>query len=81
MMGKEEVNKMNKEYEKIPINCQICKHFLEDDYFIEEFGTKFVCTFNEEINPVFSGYDCGDFKIGKWELVGFLERLSGEKSE
>lgn len=72
---------MDKEYEKIPINCQICEHFLEDDYFIEEFNTKFVCDANDEINPVFLGEECEEFKIGKWYLVDFLKRLSSEKSE
>ena len=71
----------NKEYEKIPVNCQICEFFLEDDYFIEEFKTKFVCSSNNEVNATFLGYECEDFKIGKWDLVGFLERLSSEKSE
>lgn len=74
------MNELNKEYEKIPVNCQICEYFLEDDYFIEEFKTKFVCSANDEINATFLGYDCDDFKIGKWNLVGFLTRLSSEKN-
>ena len=75
------VNNLTKEYKEIPVNCQICKFFLEDDYFIEEFGTKFVCTSNDEIDPVFSGHNCGDFKIGEWELVGFLERTLGDRQK
>ena len=71
------VNNLTKEYKEIPVNCQICEHFLEDDYFIEEFGTKFVCTSNDEIDPVFLGYDCEDFKIEKWLLVEFLKRMLG----
>ena len=69
-----------KEYEKIPITCQICEHFLEDDFFIEEFGTKFVCSFDDEIDPKFSD-SCEEFEIGKFHLVEFLTRLSSEKSE
>ena len=73
------LNKKDKEYEKIPVACQICEFFLEDDdEFIKEFKTKFVCCFDDEINPKFSEY-CEEFKIGKWNLVEFLKRLSGEK--
>ncbi len=68
----------NKEYEKIPITCQICEFFLEDDDFIKKFKTKFVCSFDGEINPKFSEF-CDEFEIGKWDLVEFLKRLSGEK--
>ena len=75
------INELNKEYEKIPVNCQICEFFLEDDFFIEEFQTKFVCSSNDEINPVFIDFACEEFGIGKLQLVEFLERLSGEKSE
>ena len=66
--------------EEIPINCQICECFLEDDNFIKEHGSKFVCGSNDEINPIFIGdnCECEDFKIGKWHLVEFLKRLSGE---
>lgn len=73
-----ELSKLNKEYEKIPISCQICEFFLEDDDFIEEFKTKFVCSFDDEINPEFSRINCGEFKIGKWVLVEFLKRNLGE---
>ena len=71
--------KMNKEYEKIPIACQICKYFLEDDYFIEEFKTKFVCNFDDEISPKLLGKGCEEFEIGKWHLVEFLKRELGVK--
>lgn len=66
---------MDKEYGKIPVACQICEFFLEDDYFIEEFNTKFVCSFDKEkINPAFSD-SCEVFEIGKWHLVEFLKRI------
>lgn len=73
------MKKLNKEYEKIPINCQICEFFLEDDLFIEEFQTMFVCSFDNEINPEFSEI-CEEFKFEKWHLVEFLIRLSGKKN-
>lgn len=73
------MSKLDKEYEKIPVNCQICEFFLEDDYFIEEFKTKFVCSANDEIDALFLEYECEYFEIGKWQLVDFLKRLSGEK--
>jgi len=63
----------NKEYEKIPISCQICEYFLEDDEFIKEFKTKFVCCFDDEIDPEFSDF-CDGFNIGNWQLVEFLKR-------
>ena len=72
---------MDKRYEKIPVNYQICEFFLEDDYFIEEFQTEFVCSSNDEIDPVFLEHECEYFKIEKWHLVEFLKRISGEKSE
>jgi len=66
---------MDKEYEKIPIACQICEFFLEDDYFIKEFNTKFVCSFDKEkTDPEFSD-SCEVFEIGKWHLVEFLKRI------
>ena len=75
----DKLNKKDKEYGKIPVNCQICEFFLEDDdEFIKEFKTKFVCGFDDEITPKFSEY-CDVFEIGKWHLVEFLRRLSGEK--
>jgi len=74
----DKLNKKDKEYGKIPIACQICKSFLEDDEFIKKFKTKSICCFDDEINPKFSEY-CEEFKIGKWNLVEFLKRLSGEK--
>lgn len=64
---------MVKEYEKIPIACQICDFFLEDDEFVKEFKTRFVCSFDNEIEPTFSD-SCEEFKIGKWNLVDFLTR-------
>lgn len=67
------MSELNKEYEKIPIACQICEFFLEDDYFIKEFNTKFVCNFDNEIDPKFSD-SCEVFEIGKWNLVEFLTR-------
>lgn len=67
---------MNKEYEKIPISCQICEHFLIDDEFIKEFKSKFVCCFDDEINPKLSEF-CDAFEIGKWNLVEFLKRILG----
>lgn len=75
---KKVVSKLNKEYEKIPIKCQICEFFLEDDEFVKEYKTKFVCSFDGDINPKFPEF-CDVFEIGKWELVGFLTRISGEK--
>ena len=75
-----EVREVNKEYEKIPIQCQICDFFLEDDEFIKKYKTKFVCTYDNGIDPVFSN-SCEEFVIGKWHLVEFLKRLSSEKSE
>jgi len=65
---------MDKEYKEIPISCQICEFFLKDDDFIEEFKTKFVCSFDDEINPKLLGFGCEEFKIGKWVLVDFLKR-------
>ena len=64
---------MDKEYEKIPVACQICEFFLEDDEFIKEYKTKFVCTFDDEIDPKFSE-SCEVFEIGKWHLVDFLTK-------
>ena len=55
---------MDKEYGKIPIACQICDFFLEDDEFIKKFKTKFICCFDDEINPKFSEF-CDAFEIGK----------------
>jgi len=71
---------MDKEYENIPVHCQICGFFLIDDEFIKEHKSKFACSFDDEINPIFSEF-CDQLKIGEWQLVEFLKRLSGGNFE
>lgn len=64
---------------EIPMPCRICKYILEDEDFIEEFNTKYVCSFDEDINPKLLGFGCEEFKIGKWALAEFLKALINEK--
>ena len=67
------MSELDKEYEKIPINCQICEFFLEDEEFIKKYKTKFVCCFDDEIDPTFTDI-CEEFIFEKWHLVEFLTR-------
>lgn len=58
---------------KIPLKCRICKYHLEDEDFIEEFGTKDMCGYDDELNPLSDG--CDEWKIGKWALLDYLTEL------
>jgi len=64
-----------KNYNDIPIQCRICKHFLQDKDFIEEYKTSFVCTYDNDINPKLLEF-CEEFNIGKWNLIDFLKVIT-----
>ncbi len=67
------------EYKDIPIHCRICKYFLQDDNFIDDYYTKYVCNFDEEISNELLGFECKEFKIGKHQLVEFMESFISNK--
>jgi len=67
------------EYNKIPIHCRICKYFLQDDDFIDSQRTKYVCSFDNGISNDLLGFGCEVFKLGKHNLVEFLEHFISEK--
>lgn len=62
-----------KRYNDISIQCRICEHFLQDEVFVKEFNTKFVCDFDDDIDADLMGVSCEEFKVGKWHLVEFLK--------
>jgi len=59
-------------YDKIPLNCKICKQFLEDDYFLKKNKVPYSCGLDEKAD--FNEY-CDEFKLGKWCLVEILKDL------
>ena len=69
-------------YKLPPLNCRLCKHILDDDDFIKEYKTPYVCGYNDEINPNFIGESCDSFKLGKWALIDYLKKeLDGIKQQ
>ncbi len=69
------MSEKKRETNKLPLNCELCKYHLEDDDFIEEHGTKHVCGFDDDINPGLIGFGCDEFKLSKWALVEYLQKL------
>lgn len=65
--------KYKEDYDKIPLNCKLCKKFLEDDYFLEENKIPYACGLDGKAK--FSEYCDDGFKLGKWNLVEFLKKL------
>ncbi|HEC39917.1 hypothetical protein LCGC14_0224730 [marine sediment metagenome] len=63
----------------IPINCELCKKHLEDTFFIEKYKTKDVCEIDNKITSELLGFECEDFKLSKWVLVQYLEKLRNKK--
>jgi len=57
-----------------PLCCRICKFILNDDDFIEEYKSPYVCSYDDEINPKFIGEGCEELIIGKWSLVEYLKQ-------
>ena len=69
-------------YKLPPMCCRICKHCLEDDDFIKEYKSPYVCGYDNEINPKFIGDGCEELVIGEWHLVEFLKQeLAGIKEQ
>ena len=61
----------DEEKDRIPIECRICKYFIDD----KEHDPRFFCTFEGESKLI---EHCEEFKIGKWALAEFLkEKLFG----
>ena len=70
-MAKKGKRKGKVRYKLPPLHCRLCKHLLNDDFFIEEYKNCYVCDANDEISKEFLKH-CHDFKISKWALVEFL---------
>jgi len=69
------------EYKLPPLCCRICKFVLNDDDFIEEYKSPYVCGYDDDINPKFIGNGCEELIIGKWALVDFLKQELAEIKE
>ncbi len=69
------MSEKEKKTSKLPLNCELCKQHLEDDDFIEEYGTKNVCGLDGDINPKLIGFGCEGFKLSKWALVEYFEKV------
>lgn len=60
-------------YDKIPLNCKLCKEFLEDSDFIGNNKVPYGCGETEEAKADFLKI-CDDFKLGKWCLVSIFKK-------
>jgi len=69
----EKEKKINKK-DSLPIECRICKYFIDD----EEHEPRFFCTFEGEAELI---ENCEEFKLGKWALVEFLKEMKGDEKE
>ena len=82
MMNKKQVkeekrkfwDKFKEYYDKIPLNCKLCKEFLADSVFIEDNKIPYGCGENEDAKAVFIK-NCDEFKLGKWCLVSVFRKL------
>ena len=71
-----------KKFKQPPLGCRICKHFLNDDDFIEKYNTPYVCGYDDKINPKFAGFNCEEGEIGIWALVDYLKaEFNGIKNQ
>ncbi len=57
---------------KIPLNCKLCKKFLQDEDLIGETGKPYACDIDGELTSTLIGFGCEYFKLGKWALVEYL---------
>lgn len=58
---------------EIPINCSICEYLIQDYD-----NGEFICSW-DEFNPVLLPLgECSEFKIGKINLVEFLEKMKNK---
>ena len=60
-------------YDKIPLNCKLCKEFLEDSDFIKDNKVPYGCGETDSAKADFIK-DCDEFKLSKWRIVYILRK-------
>lgn len=67
-------------YDKIPLNCKLCKEFLEDSTFIEDNKVPYGCGETENAKADFTK-NCDGFKLSKWRLGSVFKKLTKRVKE
>ena len=68
-------NKYKEFYDKIPLNCKLCKEFLEDGDFIEDNKVPYGCGVNADAKADFIK-NCDEFKLSKWRVASLFKKLT-----